>query len=121
PLHPSWRPAGRVNRHSRFVTHLLRMQPIPRLMRAAALEKFGGPEVLTLHTAGVGSWDAEMREGWSPGSRPKLPLILRSDGSGTIAKIGSQVRGFKAGDEVFAYSFGTRRGASTPSRCRIAQ
>jgi NADPH:quinone reductase-like Zn-dependent oxidoreductase len=50
-------------------------------MRAAALDRFGGPDVLTLHvvpmpaldasevliavhTAGVGSWDADMREGW---------------------------------------------------------
>ena len=51
-------------------------------MRAGVLDRFGGPEVLTLrvvpvpaidpsdvliavHTAGVGSWDADMREGRS--------------------------------------------------------
>ncbi|MDQ1469889.1 MAG: NADPH:quinone reductase [Bryobacterales bacterium] len=54
---------------------------IPETMPAAAIDGFGGPEVLTLHkapvpvvdkgevlipldTAGVGKWDAEMRDGW---------------------------------------------------------
>ena len=56
---------------------------IPEVMRAAALDRFGGPDVLTIHklpvpsidkgevlialdTAGVGRWDADMREGWYP-------------------------------------------------------
>jgi len=58
------------------------MPTIPTTMRAAAIDEFGGPGVLTLHrlpvpapaagevliridTAGVGSWDAEIRGGWS--------------------------------------------------------
>jgi hypothetical protein len=53
---------------------------IPTEMRAAAIDRFGGPEVLTLQvlpvpapdatevliaidTAGIGSWDADMRGG----------------------------------------------------------
>jgi hypothetical protein len=62
-------------------------------MRAAIMDRFGGPEVLTLqvvpvpaldasevliavHTAGVGSWDADMREGWWPDSeRLRFPLV----------------------------------------------
>ena len=97
-------------------------------MRAAALDRFGGPDVLTLHvvpvpeidpsevliathTAGVGSWDAEMREGWWPGSkRPRLPLVLGTDGSGTIAAVGSRVRRFAPGDIVYSYSFATSNG-----------
>ena len=56
------------------------MPAIPKIMRAAAIDRFGGPDVLTLHalpvpeidprevlialhTSGVGVWDAEMREG----------------------------------------------------------
>jgi hypothetical protein len=56
---------------------------VPKTMRAAVVERFGGPEVLTVisvpapapgpgeiliavNTAGVGGWDADMRAGWSP-------------------------------------------------------
>lgn len=97
-------------------------------MRAAVLHRFGGPEVLTLqvvpvpaldasevliavHTAGVGSWDADMREGWWPDSdRPELPLVLGTDGSGTIAAVGSRVRRFRPGERVYAYSFANPKG-----------
>ena len=57
------------------------MDQLPKTMRAAALDRFGGPEMLTPHVvpvpeigddevlialaaAGVGSWDEDMREGW---------------------------------------------------------
>jgi NADPH:quinone reductase-like Zn-dependent oxidoreductase len=97
-------------------------------MRAAALDRFGGPEVLTLHvlpvptvdpgevliavhTAGVGSWDADMRAGWSPdGRRPRFPLVLGTDGSGTIVAVGSRVRRFAPGDIVYSYSFTNPKG-----------
>jgi len=92
-------------------------------MRAAALDRFGGPEVLTLHTlpvpdvgpsevliathtAGVGGWDADIRDGWWPGGgRPQFPLVLGTDGSGTVVKAGSRVRRFAPFDTVYAYSF----------------
>jgi NADPH:quinone reductase-like Zn-dependent oxidoreductase len=98
------------------------------MMRAAALDRFGGPKVLKLHvlpvpavgpdevliavhTAGVGGWDADMRDGWSPGGgRPQFPLVLGTDGSGTIAAVGSRVRRFAIGDVVYAYSFANRGG-----------
>lgn len=97
-------------------------------MRVAAIDRFGGPEVLRLHTlpipsidpgevliavhtAGVGSWDADMREGWSPdGRRPRFPLVLGTDGSGTIVAVGSRVRRFAPGDVVYAYSFENSKG-----------
>jgi NADPH:quinone reductase-like Zn-dependent oxidoreductase len=101
---------------------------VPPAMRAAAIDRFGGPEVLKLHvvpvpsvdpvevliavhTAGVGSWDADMREGWSPdGRRPRFPLVLGTDGSGTIAAVGSRVRRFALGDIVYSYSFMNPKG-----------
>jgi len=56
------------------------MTDIPNRMRAAVIDRFGGPEVLhvdmlpvpaiepnevliALHTSGVGSWDADIRGG----------------------------------------------------------
>jgi NADPH:quinone reductase len=97
---------------------------IPATMRAAAIDRFGGPKVLAihelpvpvpasnevliaLHTAGVGGWDADMRAGWSPdGRRTRFPLVLGTDGSGTVAVVGSRVRRFRQGDQVYSYSFG---------------
>jgi NADPH:quinone reductase-like Zn-dependent oxidoreductase len=103
------------------------MRRIPQTMRAAAIERFGGPEVLELrtlpvpeigagevliatHTAGVGSWDAEMRAGWWPEGRPRFPVVLGSDGSGQVAAIGLRVRRFRRGQRVYAYSFANPKG-----------
>src|SRR3981189_1918690 len=100
---------------------------IPETMRAAAIDRFGPPEVLTLHTlpvpvpdanevlmavhtAGVGSWDADMRGGWWPFGRPRFPIVLGSDGSGTVAGVGARVRRLKVGDRVYAYSFNNPKG-----------
>jgi NADPH:quinone reductase-like Zn-dependent oxidoreductase len=101
---------------------------MPKTMRAAAIDRFGDPDVLTIHelpvpepgptevliavhTAGVATWDAQMRGGWWPEKkRPPFPLILGTDGSGTIAAVGSRVRRFAPGDRVYAYSFSNRKG-----------
>jgi NADPH:quinone reductase len=100
-----------------------RVRELPETMRAAAIDAFGGPAVLSIHflpvpvptadqvliatnTAGVGPWDAEMREGWSPtGHRPRFPLVLGTDGSGTIAAVGARIRRFAVGDLVYAASY----------------
>jgi NADPH:quinone reductase-like Zn-dependent oxidoreductase len=100
---------------------------IPSSMRAAALDRFGGPEVLTIHelpvptldadqiliavhTAGVGPWDADMRAGWWPEGEPTLPLVLGSDGSGTVVDAGRSVRRLAIGDRVYSYSFANPKG-----------
>ena len=96
-------------------------------MRAAAIDRFGGPRRLSLHelpvpsvgprevlialdTAGVGSWDADMRGGWWPEGRPRFPLVLGTDGAGRVAAVGARVRRFKVGDRVWAYSFPNPKG-----------
>lgn len=97
-------------------------------MRAAAIDRFGDPDVLKIHelpvpevgptevliavhTAGVASWDAEMRGGWWPEKkRPPFPLVLGTDGSGTVAAVGSRVRRFAPGDKVYAFSMVNRGG-----------
>ena len=95
---------------------------VPQTMRAAAIDKAGGPEVITLHTlpvpkpdadevliavhtAGVASWDAAVRVHPEEIKHSRFPLVLGTDGSGTIAALGSQVSGFKLGDEVYSYSW----------------
>src|SRR5205823_5049516 len=50
--------------------------------------------------AGVGAWDALIREQKSVVKSPP-PLILGSDLSGVIEEVGSGVSAFKAGDEVY--------------------
>lgn len=91
-------------------------------MRAAAIDRFGGPRVLKVHrlpvpavasnevlialtAAGVGSWDAEMRAGWWPEGRPEFPLVLGTDGAGVVAAVGSRVRRLGRGDRVYSYSY----------------
>jgi NADPH:quinone reductase-like Zn-dependent oxidoreductase len=102
------------------------MPTIPQTMRAAALDRFGGPDVLSIHmlpvptinarevliavdTAGVGIWDAKMRAGPGRG-RPHTPLVLGADGSGTVVAVGSGVRRLAKGDRVYAYSYANPKG-----------
>ena len=100
---------------------------IPETMRAAVIDQPGGPEVVQVRTVpvpsldpgelllaveatGIASWDVEMREGWWPGKRPRGPIILGTDGAGTVVAVGSRVRRFAVGDRVYAYSFGNPKG-----------
>ena len=103
------------------------MPTIPTTMHAAAIDGFGGPEVLKLRTlpvpapaagevliridtAGVGSWDAEIRGGWSPGDKIEFPYVLGYEGSGTVASLGSHEHRFKIADHVYAYSWNNPKG-----------
>ena len=104
------------------------MAKIPATMLAAAIDRFGkakelkirdlpvpqvgpGEVLIAVHTAGVGSWDADIRGGWWPGpGKPKFPLVLGTDGSGTVVAVGSRVRRLKVGDKVYAYSWMNPKG-----------
>src|SRR5207245_1383361 len=95
-------------------------------MRAAAIDRFGGPEVITMHTlpmpkhnaqevliavdtAGVGIWDLSQRDGsWA--EKKEFPLVPGTDGSGVVAAIGSRVRRFAVGDRVYSYSYENSKG-----------
>jgi NADPH:quinone reductase-like Zn-dependent oxidoreductase len=97
------------------------------MMRAAAIDAFGGPERLSVHelrvpavdrhevlirvdTAGVGIWDAKARRGvWASG-HDAFPMVLGADGSGTVAALGDDVRGFELGDAVIGYASGDAKG-----------
>jgi NADPH:quinone reductase len=100
---------------------------VPQTMQAAAIDRAGGPEVITLHTlpvpkpapdevliavntAGVASWDAYVRQHPGDLEHSKFPLVLGTDGAGTIAALGSQVRGFTLGEQVYSYSWDNPQG-----------
>jgi len=63
-----------------------------------------------VHTAGVASWDVSVRQHPDALKHLHFPLVLGTDGSGVIAAVGSQVRGFKPGDEVYTYSWDNPQG-----------
>src|SRR5262245_4379214 len=99
-------------------------------MKAVAIDRFGGPETLTLRTlpvpevgpdevlirvesAGVAVWDSFEREGGFAelfGIEPRFPYVLGSDGAGTVAAVGAQVSRFKEGDRVYAAALTNPRG-----------
>src|SRR5205085_10815991 len=65
--------------------------------------------LIEIDTAGVGIWDVKARVGkWAESE--EFPLILGSDGSGTVSAVGSQVRRFKEGDRVYAYGYDNPKG-----------
>ncbi|MBF6570738.1 MAG: alcohol dehydrogenase catalytic domain-containing protein [Candidatus Binataceae bacterium] len=85
-------------------------------MKAARIPRFGPPSVIAtddlpqpepaagqllvqVRAAGVGNWDALIREG-KVRLQP-LPLILGSELSGIVEGFGAGVSGFKIGDEVY--------------------
>lgn len=86
-------------------------------MKAARIHHFGPPDVIVVEeiprpspaagevlvrvaAAGVGPWDAIIREGNSKVSPPP-PLTLGSDLSGVLEAVGPGVSQFKRGDEVY--------------------
>jgi len=86
-------------------------------MKAARIHQFGPPKVVVIDdlsrpnpdkgdllvrvkAAGVGPWDALIREGKSKVS-PRPPLTLGSDLSGVVEAIGPGGTDFRVGDEVY--------------------
>jgi len=89
---------------------------MPDTMRAAAIDRGGDAETLSIHqlpvrkpdagevliavnTAGVGVWQAKYKPRDSQDTH--FPVILGSDGAGTVAAVGAGVHGFKVGDPVY--------------------
>lgn len=105
------------------------MQNIPQQMKAMAVDEFGGPDKLTLHTlpvpavdvgevlirieiAGVGIWDAMEREGELVYNEVHFPRVLGGECAGIIAAVGDGVERFAVGDRVYAQSFMNDKGGS---------
>jgi NADPH:quinone reductase len=94
---------------------------IPAQMRAAAFDEYGGPEVLhteilpvpqpgpdqvlvRLDSAGIGEWDPYVRSGEIELGKGGFPRIIGNDGAGEVVAVGEDVRRFRIGDRVYAYS-----------------
>jgi NADPH:quinone reductase len=94
-------------------------------MSAIEIDRFGGPEVLSVRkvpmpepepdqilvgvaSAGIGIWDAAVREGMLAkrfGIQPVFPWILGSEGAGKVQAVGDKVEGFRVGDSVFGHAW----------------
>ncbi len=105
----------------------MRKRAVPAEMEAAAIDKFGPPKVMTLrtvpvprpgprevliavHAAGVGIWDAKIRDGTWAEDDVSFPLVLGTDGAGVIVELGDRVRRFHLGDRVWAYAYDRPKG-----------
>jgi NADPH:quinone reductase-like Zn-dependent oxidoreductase len=66
--------------------------------------QIGNEDVLVrVHAAGVNLIDSKVRDGEFKLILPyQLPLVLGHDVAGTIVKVGSQVKKFKVGDEIYS-------------------
>jgi NADPH:quinone reductase-like Zn-dependent oxidoreductase len=97
------------------------------VMKAVRVHRFGGLAAMTyeevsrpapatgqvlvrVKAAGVGPWDAWVREGKSALTQP-LPLTLGSDLSGVVEALGPAVSGFAPGDKVFGVTNSNFTGA----------
>lgn len=100
-------------------------QSLNKTMTAVAIDRFGGIETLKtrqlqipdvgadevrvrVEAAGVGVWDPFEREGGFAKEfnvKPRFPLVLGSDGAGTVDAVGDNVTHFKKGDRVYGIAF----------------
>lgn len=68
--------------------------------------------LVQVHAAGVNPLDSKIRDGEFKRILPyRLPLILGNDLAGIVVRVGSRVRRFKPGDEVYARPDAGRIGA----------
>jgi NADPH2:quinone reductase len=93
-------------------------------MKAAAIDRFGGPDefriqtlsvpdvgpddvLVHVDTAGVGEWDPWVRQGdfaQMTGNKPEFPYVMGADGAGTVTQVGKNVKKFRQGDKVYGYN-----------------
>lgn len=101
-----------------------------KTMKAVAIDRFGGIETLKtrqlpipevganevlvrVEAAGVGVWDPFEREGGFAKEynvQPTFPLVLGSDGAGTVEAVGEGVPSLKKGDRVYGMALMNPKG-----------
>jgi NADPH:quinone reductase-like Zn-dependent oxidoreductase len=86
-----------------FVLDRYQKQAALRLADMPAPEPHEDEVLVEVHAAGVNVLDAKIRSGEFKLILPyRLPLVLGHDVAGVVVKVGSHVRQFKVGDEVYA-------------------
>src|SRR5579872_1398079 len=79
-----------------------------------------GQVLVRVNAAGVGPWDALIREGKSEVDTP-LPVILGSDLSGVVAGVGNGVTNFEIGEEIWGVTNERFIGAYAEYACATAK
>src|SRR5947207_10207804 len=92
---------------------------------AVRLGEMPEPEVrdddvlVQVHAASLNHLDSKIRDGEFKLIVPyRLPLILGNDVAGVVVRVGSNVRRFKPGDEVYARPRSEERRVGKEGRCR---
>ncbi|HZV93483.1 MAG TPA: NADP-dependent oxidoreductase [Caldimonas sp.] len=86
-----------------FVVDRYQKQTALRLADLPTAEPREDEVLVEVHAAGVNLLDAKIRSGEFKLILPyRLPLVLGHDVAGVVAKVGTRVRQFKVGDEVYA-------------------
>ena len=105
-------------------------QKLNKTMKVVAIDRFGGIETLKtrqlsipdvganevlvrVEAAGVGVWDPFEREGGFAKEynvQPTFPLVLGSDGAGTVEAVGDGVQTLKKGDRVYGIALMNPKG-----------
>ena len=84
-----------IDRYSKKETGRIAEAPEPELRDDDVL--------IHIHAAGVNALDVKIRKGEFKLILPyRMPLVLGHDVAGKVVKVGTRVRNFKVGDEVFA-------------------
>lgn len=110
------------------------MPSLPTTMQAIAIDQFGGIDKLKLRTlpvptidadevlvrleaADAAVWDPIEREGYFEplvqkvtGKPTPFPVVLGTEGAGTVAAVGAQATRFKVGDRVYVAPFLSPKG-----------
>jgi len=78
---------------------------IPRLVELPSPTPKKDQVLIRVRSAGVGIWDPMYFRGEIPDFKADYPLVPGWEGAGIVAAVGSHVKQFKSGDEVYFFDY----------------